>query len=79
MTDPGTVLGLAKKSLDGHRILGQARAENLYRCDAALRVLRAVYSRGSTLADILGELVTGDCASYQGVCVHGVAKLVNLA
>ena len=78
-TDSGTVLGLAKKTLDGHRSGPAAERRIFNRRHARVRgAPRGTPVRGSTLADVLGELVPATVRPTYNLRPES-GKLVNLA
>src|SRR5438045_1112932 len=79
VNDPGSVLRLPQKPFDSYGILGESRAKDLDRGQAAFGVLGTVHRGGAPFPHIFRETVTGDRTSCQRIGVHAVAKLVNLA
>lgn len=68
--DSGAVFRFPQKTLHGDRVLRQPGTQNLYGRNTPLRMLGTVHCCGTSLADVLGEVVSGDGPAGQGIVAH---------
>jgi hypothetical protein len=77
VVDPGAEFRLAEESLDGHRVLRQAGAQDLQGRESAVGVFSLVHRRGAAFTDVLQEAVAGHGAAEETVFAHGMDQATS--